>query len=268
MKDLLITFGCSWTFGQGSAYKEGMSNEEYDKIYLDPDLCWENGWRKYVVDHFDFEHLNYGIGGSSNDKQFRLAKQFFVSNKFKELYQQGRKIYVLWGTTSVNRYDFWVKDEWKYEHIFLTNVKDEDVHPDQFGEDSSAIDHIAHCLNKYSYNEPARVKELEFEFLHWNQYFKLLGIKNFWYDTFSSFNYSVKPSNFFGANEIRRDLLSVLVDNHRKTTKLGKLPTFFADDFRYACRHNLLNPYTYHPKNDGYKQLGEYMIKNLQEKIK
>ena len=122
MKDLLITFGCSWTFGQGSAYKEGMSSKRYDKIYLDPDLCWQNGWRKYVVDYFDFDHLNYGIGGSSNDKQFRLAKQFFTSNRFKELYQQGRKIYVLWGTTSVNRYDFWLKDTYQYEHIFLKNV--------------------------------------------------------------------------------------------------------------------------------------------------
>ena len=266
MKDLLITFGCSWTFGQGSAYKEGMSNWEYEKIYLDDDLCWENGWRKYVVDHFDFDHINFGVGGSSNDKQFRLAKQFFVSNKFKKLYQQDRKIYVLWGTTSVNRYDFWVKDQHQYQHIFLTDPEGKSADPDQWGIHAEARDYIAACLDKYCYWEPARVKELELQFLHWNQYFKLLGIKNFWYDTFSSFNYTVNLSNFFDRKQRRRDLLSVLVDNHRKKVK-SKTPIWNIDDFEYAVDNNLLNPYTYHPKPDGYKQLGDHMIKNLQERI-
>jgi len=266
MKDLLITFGCSWTFGQGSAYKEGMTNLEYDKIYLDLDLCWENGWRKYVVDHFDFDHINFGVGGSSNDKQFRLARQFFISKKFKQLYQQDRKIYVLWGTTSLNRYDFWVKDKHKYEHIFLTESDGTKVAPEQWGIHAEARDYIGDCLNKYSYWEPARVKELELQFLHWNQYFKLLGIKNFWYDTFASFNYSGNLSNFFDMKKRRRDLLSVLVNNHREKVK-SKIPIWNVDDFVYAVDNNLLNPYTYHPKSDGYKQLGDHMIKNLQERM-
>lgn len=266
MKDVLITFGCSWTFGQGSAYKEGMTEDEYDEIYLDKDLCWENGWRRQVVEHFDFDHINFGLGGSSNDKQFRLAQKFFVSKRFKEIYQQNRKIYVLWGTTSVNRYDFWIKQNYQYEHIFLKHSDGQDVHPDLFQENSEPIDHIAACLTKYSYYEPARVKELELQFLHWNQYFKLLGIKNFWYDTFSSFNYSVDLPNFFDLKKRRRDLLSVLVENHRKKVK-SKIPVWHIDDFVYARDNNLLNPYTYHPKTDGYKQLGDHMIKKLQEHI-
>ena len=104
---------------------------------------------------------------------------------------------MLWGTTSVNRYDFWVKDTYQYEHIFLKDPDGKDADPDQWGINAEARDYIAACLNKYSYCEPARVKELEIEFLHWNQYFKLLGIKNFWYDTFCSFNYSIKVPNFF-----------------------------------------------------------------------
>lgn len=266
MKDLLITFGDSWTFGEGSAYKDGMNQPQYEQIQHDPDLCWENGWRKRVVEHFDFDHINFAIGGSSNDKQFRVAKKFFTSKKFKEIYQQKQKIYVLWGTTSVNRYDFWVKDRYRYEHIFLKDINGDNVSPEQWGRDAQAIDYIAACLNKYSYCEPARVKELEIEFLHWNQYFKLLGIKNFWYDTFCSFNYSIKVSNFFDMNKNRRDLLSVIVDNHRKDHPSLR-DIFPQDDFLYACKQEIINPYSYHPLTVGYELLGNHLIKKLQENI-
>ena len=56
-----ITFGDSWTFGEGSAYKDGMNQPQYEQIQHDPDLCWENGWRKRVVEHFDFDHINFGL---------------------------------------------------------------------------------------------------------------------------------------------------------------------------------------------------------------
>ena len=141
----------------------------------------------------------------------------------------------------------------------------EDVNPELWGADAEAVDYIADCLNKYSYCEPARVKELEIEFLHWNQYFKLLGIKNFWYDTFCSFNYSIKVPNFFDIDKKRRDLLSVIVDDHRKDTSFKIF--FPSDDFVYACKQELVNPYSYHPLTVGYELLGNHMIKKLQENI-
>ena len=33
MKDtVLLTFGCSWTFGEGSGYEDGMTEMQYEKI--------------------------------------------------------------------------------------------------------------------------------------------------------------------------------------------------------------------------------------------
>ena len=69
-KTLLITFGCSWTFGEGAGCEPGMSLKEYDKIRYSSDYAWDFGWRRYVVEHFDVDHVNLGESGSSNQKQF------------------------------------------------------------------------------------------------------------------------------------------------------------------------------------------------------
>ena len=267
MKDTaFITFGCSWTFGEGSGYEEGMTLKEYEKIQHDEKICWENGWRKHVVDHFNFgEHLNFGVGGSSNDKQFRLAKQFFVSKKFKDLYQKYKNIIVLWGITSVTRYDVWIKETGKYEHIFLKDSSRTggDWNPKEFGRSS---DWMSYYINKFCHWEPTRIRELEREFLFWNQYFKLLRIKNYWYDTFSSFKYNIYVPNFFDMNKRRRDMLAQITNNHRNYTNTPKLIWGF-EDFPYAVKNNLINPYSYHPKKDGYKLIGKHLISKLEEHI-
>ena len=40
-KTLLITFGCSWTFGEGAGCEPGMSLKEYDKIRYSSDYAWD-----------------------------------------------------------------------------------------------------------------------------------------------------------------------------------------------------------------------------------
>jgi hypothetical protein len=257
---IFITFGCSWTFGEGSGYKDGMSLKDYNKIQHDPKICWENGWRKKVVDHFNFgDHINFGEGGSSNERQFRLAKQFFVSKKFGDIYQKYKNIVVLWGITSITRYDVWIKQKNKYENIFLRDPEGGDWDPSKHKEPS---DWMAYYINKFSHWEPTRIKELELEFLYWNQYFKLLGIKNFWYDTFNSFNYRLKPFNFFDIDNRRRDLLSIINDYHGKTIfEIG------FDDFDYALKNNLINPYSFHPKKEGYNLIAKYLIDRLDKNL-
>lgn len=257
---VLITLGCSWTFGEGSGYKEGMTLKQYEQIQHDENICWENGWRKPVVEHFGFDHINIAEGGSSNDRQFRLAKQFFVSKKFTELYQSNKRIIVVWGTTSLNRYDMWLKENNRYEKLFLQNIDTDMI---RFG---GPMEHLSFAIDRYSYYEPARVKELELEFLFWNRYFKLLGIKNFWFDTFSSYKYSITLPNFFdGDKKNNRDLVSVIADNHKKKVNFKSL--FPVDNFQYALDNDLLNKYSFHPKKDGYKVLAEYFIDKLKEHI-
>jgi hypothetical protein len=154
----------------------------------------------------------------------------------------------------------WVKSLGKYKKLFLQNVATDML---LYGEDS---DHLAYALDKFSYSESARVRELELNFLYWNQYFKLLGIKNFWFDTFTSFDYKVKIHNFFDNEKNKdRDLVSVIANHHKKQKNYNNF--LGIDNFKYALDNNLLNPYSFHPKKEGYKLLGDYFIEKLKEYV-
>jgi len=258
-KPLLITFGCSWTYGEGSGYVPGMSVEEYEKIQHDPDICWENGWRKKVVDYFDLDHINFGDYGSSNDRQFRLAKKFFTSTKFKNIWNENKNIIVLWGTTSINRYDFWIKEDRKYVKILLNNVE-KDLK--KFGGDG---DRFGLALKKYSYDEIVRLRELESDILFWNQYFKFWGIKNYWFDTFNPFNYKINCNNFITYNKKKLSLSELIEKEHRKTSTDMNFNYSFS--FDYLVKKNLVNPYSYHPLKEYYSMIGDYFIHTLSDKI-
>lgn len=256
MKDtVLLTFGCSWTFGEGSGYEDGMTEMQYEKIRENEKICYENGWRKKVVEYFDVEHINFSEPGSSNDLQFRLCKQFFISNKFKDLRDKYKNIIVLWGITSTYRYDFWCKDTNRFEKILL-NTSEEDVK--KFGEYK---DHIGLTIKKLSYNDFVRKRQLEIEISFFNQYFKLINIKNYWFDTFYSIDYKIKPQNFFDIEKKQRDLLNVLCNKHSDSYSNLNV----TNHFEYAKDNGIINLYSLHPKKDGYKLIANYFIEKLKE---
>tara|TARA_B100000902_G_scaffold383398_1_gene422227 strand:+ start:805 stop:1482 length:678 start_codon:yes stop_codon:yes gene_type:complete len=101
---ILLTFGDSWVTGEGAGYTKGMTQIRYDELFKrNEDICWEKGWRKKVVDHFDIDHLNFSTFDGSNTQQFQLAKEFFISKKFQELTKTKDNIIILWGITSLKR---------------------------------------------------------------------------------------------------------------------------------------------------------------------
>lgn len=259
-KPHLITLGCSWAFGEGSGYSEGMREWEYERIQHDEKICWQNGWRRSVVEHFDCTHKNIAEYGSSNDRQYRLAKRYFLSKEFLNLLQKKTKVIVLWGTTSLNRYDIWLNSTETYEKILLNQV---DFDLIKYG---THQDIFAFALDKYSYNESMRLKELELEILHWNQFFKLFGVQNYWYDTLGSYDYKIKPNNFFDIGNKNRSLVSVVANVHRKDNNINK-PLLSVNDFEYCTSNGLLNNYSYHPKPKYYQEIGKYFINKLEKVI-
>ena len=259
MNPHLVTLGCSWCYGEGSGYEEGMTADDYDMIQHDSNICWQNGWRKKVVDHFGFGHTNLGEYGSGNDRQFRLATRFFLSKNFQRLRQNNVPVIVLWGTTSLNRYDVWLNEKNNYVKVLLNNA-DEDLI--RYG---THEDIFAYAIKKYSYNETARLQELESNIMHWNQFFQLLGIKNFWYDTLASYDYRIKPKNFFDIEKYNRSLVSVCARKHRKDNKVKSL--FQEDDFTYNIDNGVLNEHSYHPKKPYYKEIANYLIGKLEESL-
>jgi len=273
-KTLLITLGCSWTFGEGAGCEKGMTAKEYEKIRYSSDYAWEFGWRRYVVEHFDVDHVNLGESGSSNLKQFHYAKNYFLSSKFADAYKSHEQVIVLWGLTTLRRTFMYFKDSKMYENIYL---EEGNVFQTRW---NTSRDKMTKAIYRHCYDDDVALRELQSDMLHWNQYFKLYPkIKNFWYDIFGSKDYTTKIRNFIDGDKPKRDLLYRICKDHLNSEiEKWKLdiyglesqekydPNFldkYSTCFGYAGEHELVNPHSFHPYKTGYKFIGDYFIKFL-----
>ena len=138
----------------------------------DKELCDALSWRGLLSQRFGWENLNFSVGGSSNQMQFRYAMEFFVSSQYQKLKQNFEKILVLWGITSTARNELWSIQDQSYRNFFLTknNV-------------------FARFLIKHCYDHDIEVQELHRRMLFWNMFFESQNITNFWFDTFNTHNY-------------------------------------------------------------------------------
>ena len=73
---LLVSFGCSWTHGVGSAYEKGMTLDEYKLTSHHKETITPNSFRYILAEKFNLENVNFARGGSSNQTQFRGAIEF------------------------------------------------------------------------------------------------------------------------------------------------------------------------------------------------
>jgi hypothetical protein len=173
MKRLLITFGCSWTWGLGAGYKSGMSDSEYREMAWNAESCDPYSFRTLLCRQFGLENKNLSFCGSSNQAQFRQAKLFFSSQEFTELQKQFDQIFVLWGITSTARNEFYNLETKKIKKCFYTD----DSWP------------FCKYILKYVYDHEHEVDLLATEIHHWNLFFKNLKISNLWFDTFNHHDY-------------------------------------------------------------------------------
>lgn len=305
MKRLLITFGCSWTLGVGVGYNKGMSESEYKSIAWKPDICDQYSFRGLLCQKFGLENKNFSSGGSSNQKQFRLAKIFFSSEEFEKIKKDYDKILVLWGITSTARNELYNLETNELENFFY---KDRN-RP------------IAKAIVTYSYSHDNEVDLLNTEINHWNTFFNSLGISNLWFDTFNHHNYKfpltkiesykqkykiyqgpdwptweqfrsgnfeikqeileeinkISPwqfcnppiNNLIFENKNPRDLLSLLCIEYGFGDFDNKVhyATWHNDSNRidFLVQQKILNPISKHPTKQGHEKIAEILTKPLQD---
>ena len=177
-KILLITFGCSWTYGVGVGYEKSMSKKVFVSNAWKQEICDRLSWRGLLCGRFDLSNLNFSCGGSSNQKQFRLAVEFFGSDQYQTLIKNFDKIVVIWGVTSTARNELWSLDHDDYYNFF-------------YSEDNA----FSRFMIENSYNHHAEVSNLRDLMLYWNVFFAGQDIENFWFDTFNSHDYEYYFSN-------------------------------------------------------------------------
>lgn len=254
MDGLLITFGCSWTRGIGASYVEGMTAEEYEAVSDDTDSITPCCYRTFLSDRFNLENLNFAIGASSNQTQFRFAQEFFVSDKFEEYRKKYDKIIVSWAITSTARFDLYSKSKGTYKNFMYSGTNAE------FAE-------VSKVLYSNHYNHDAEVDRLYVQMKHWNQYFKHLGIKNIWFDTFNHHEYPGHIENLLFQNDSPRDLLSKLVffkGKDRYHLSFWKVDSKRTD---LGVQYGLLNPYSLHPVMSSHKFISNLLSPFIEERL-
>ena len=240
----LVTFGCSWTYGIGSAYVDGIPKEQYTERIRKDDT---NSFRKILCERHNFSNVNFSQGGSSNQKQFRLATEYF--NKPIE-----EETIVLWGITSTARNEFWSNHIEKYK----PKGKICSIHYNICK--SNPLEELSDLMRRNHYNHESEVSILTERMLHWNNYFRMLGVKNYWFDTFSHNDYDIP--NMCWSGEKPRDLLS-------KLTGIDEDKVHFSN-WKNDClritkgvEDGTLNPYTFHPTRRGHEIISDMFTRHL-----
>lgn len=173
-KIVLITFGCSWTYGVGVGYKDGMTNAEFKNIAWDNKICNELSFRGILSKKYNLHNINFSCGGSSNQRNFRLAMEFFLSPTFKKIRSDYNQIIVLWGITSTARSEYF-------------SVIDNNLKNFKFDLTDNSFEKM---FVKYSYDHNYEVHRLTLNMSFWNEYFTNNNILNIWFDTFNHHNYT------------------------------------------------------------------------------
>ena len=247
----LITFGCSWTKGVGIPYEKGMSKEEYLKVRSssiknldDPiwDLMNKHSFRGILSERLGFENISFASGGSSNQRQERLATEYFNNHSTEDTV-------VLWGITSITRNELTINGIRKNFH---------------YGND---LDEYQRYYVDHFYDEETEIERLGNAMIHWNQFFEGHNIPNLWFQTFNTYKFPQKIDRL-----VPRDLLTNLT---RPMLRIGYIERQRDDHFsvwdidskriREAKDKGLVNPYSLHPTKETHKLLADMLEKPLRE---
>ena len=252
----LITFGCSWTYGTGCFYHRPLSLDEYKKQKKESqdELANKFSFRSILSQKHDYHNINFASQGSSNQTQLRRAQEFFNTDEYKRY----DKVIVLWGITSTARGEAWIKGKpyEKYseeERAKMKGVFRSFMYTHKFT--------LAKEIRELYYDHTAEVGRLKTHMLHWNKFFSLLGIQNYWFDTFNHHEYDI-PSMIFRKDK-HRDLMSKLCILNGKLYEDDDyhFSQYKNDCYRsnYLKKNSLLNPYSLHPTMKGHKMIADML---------
>lgn len=265
MDGLLITFGCSWTFGVGAGY-----NQEYDASDTgdfkskawDLNLNVPFSYRSLLCKKYNLENINFSLGGASNQSQFRLAEEFFESEKFSNIQKKYKdSIYVLWAITSTARGDFFVPKIGRFKQMFYNSF---------LKKNSDASDQLSYLMASEFYELKTEVKILNNRMKHWNTYFKGLGVKNIWLDTFNHHNYLDPVENLCFKQDTPRDLLSKITNAYNFDKNVYHQSAWKVDGIPVAegIKLGLLNPYSKHPTSKGHTRIADILSPEIEKLIR
>ena len=250
----LVTFGCSWTVGMGSWYVPDkhakMSQDEYNQYQNKGEgkqLKSEYCFRTLLARKHDYVNINLSKPASSNSKQFRRAEEYFNTDDHKKY----DNVVVLWGLTSTARMEFWNLKDKKYKDSFMTDDKED----------------LTNILRKNHYDHDIEVKRLSTQIQHWDKYFNMIGVKNYWFDTFNHHDYDYESPNMIMGDDNPRDLMSALCKSQGLSFKKDSYHfsgwNLDSDRIKFLLKRKLVNPISHHPNKQALILLADIIDKHI-----
>ncbi len=232
----LVTLGCSWTDGVGVHYTKGMSREEYEKgrkNSVEKELRDKLSFRIHLSDRLGYTNINLSSGGSSNQRQERLATEYFNTNSLEDTV-------VLWGITSIVRNEVPIDGELKN---FMYASKSD----------------IIRYYYEHFYDEKTELQRLSDMMIHWNKFFEACHIPNLWFQTFNTYKFPQKIDRLLPRDLLSRLTRPMLNDEHISDWNVD------SKRIHEAKNKGLVNPYSLHPTKETHILLADILEKPLRE---
>ena len=241
---MLVTFGDSWVYGVGAGYSS--ENPVTEKVYKEKRVSEEYlncSFRILLAKKLSIKNTNFSSQGSSNQKQFRLASEYFLRDK-----NVIKNSIVLWGITSVYRNEFFDTIKNNYDNFLVPAINRDLV--------------LSEILSVRYMSKEVEIEKLYYNMELFNHYFKSVGIKNYWYNIFNDHEYPNKLNNIlFKGNS----LLSVFTGDYKKNSQYHKSIWERTDrKIKTALKNKSVNPISLHPTKETHSKIANLLHNELQ----
>ena len=241
-----------------------MTLNEYKNIAWTDDAPDRFSFRALLSKKFNLLNLNFSEGGSSNQRQFRFARELFSEPSMNKLLEIYNKVIVMWGITSTARTELWdVETDTYKNYMFSGGAADvkADGKPEKYTL-SGSLSNFGKSLLKYTYDHDAEVRSLYGYVNLWNGFFSTLNIQNIWFDTFNTHLYP-RPID----NKIEGDLLSTMSLSTNRELGTYHLSNWRDDDPRITrlVKSHILNPISFHPTKLGHQKIAEILEPHIKQ---
>jgi hypothetical protein len=237
----LITFGDSWVYGLGAGFmaNKPVKYEEFDKLIKSKEYL-ACSFRNLIAKRLGIENNNFAKSGSSNQRQFRLASEYFLRDK----YTASENSIVLWGITSVYRHEFFNTQTNYYEPFSLTNKQNK----------------LSKILYTNYVSEKVEIENLYYKMRLFNLYFEKQKIKNYWINLFNDYEFPDDINNLLFKG---KSLFSLLLNDSEKIVYKKAGLGDFDNKVKRGVIRGILDPYTFHPTKRSHEIMADLIIKEL-----
>lgn len=303
---LFLFFGCSWTYGKNINLQPEQNQKEYSSSEekAQADLY---AYRSLISNYFDADQKVFAEGGSSNQRQFRYASQYFLGPDLTKINQA--KLYAnnyqkirdeSWPTVDefimsgqlpdnvlknivddleIDYFEIFKNDQRpKFVLWFITStarVEFFDTNNHNYVNDflTWANHPVTKMLAANCYDHDHEIEKLAQIMNLWNAYFELNGIQNLWIDTFNHHDYPIKIKNYIKLNDHASDIMSAMcVKLGYDTFKKSEFHNsgWSADNTRseFLVNQNMLNNQTIHPTIKGHQLIADILIPKIVDHCK